>query len=126
MDVLKRFLKALRKKQPSKVENGWRLHLDKAPSHNVHFTKEFLDKRSIRLLDHPSYSPDLAPADFFLFPNLKAKLAGMPIKDSTVQKEWERVCRTLSQSGYAMAFRKWVHHWKKCIDRDGGYVEKSE
>ena len=28
------------------------------------------------LLDHPSYSPDLAPSDFYLFPNLKKFLAG--------------------------------------------------
>jgi hypothetical protein len=28
------------------------------------------------LLEHPSYSPDLAPSDFFLFPKLKLFLAG--------------------------------------------------
>ncbi|EFN64908.1 Histone-lysine N-methyltransferase SETMAR, partial [Camponotus floridanus] len=28
------------------------------------------------LLPHPPYSPDLAPCDFFLFPNMKKWLAG--------------------------------------------------
>jgi histone-lysine N-methyltransferase SETMAR len=28
------------------------------------------------LLEHPSYSPDLAPSDFCLFPKLKLFLAG--------------------------------------------------
>jgi len=28
------------------------------------------------LLEHPSYSPDLAPSDFYLFPKLKLFLAG--------------------------------------------------
>jgi len=31
---------------------------------------------SYELLPHPPYSPDLAPCDFFLFPNLKNSLAG--------------------------------------------------
>ena len=28
------------------------------------------------LVDHPPYSPDLAPSDYFLFPNIKKHLAG--------------------------------------------------
>ncbi|EFN80260.1 Histone-lysine N-methyltransferase SETMAR, partial [Harpegnathos saltator] len=28
------------------------------------------------LLEHPAYSPDLAPSDYYLFPNLKKFLAG--------------------------------------------------
>ena len=28
------------------------------------------------LLDHPPYSPDLAPSDFFLLPNMKKHIAG--------------------------------------------------
>jgi histone-lysine N-methyltransferase SETMAR len=28
------------------------------------------------LLEHPPYSPDLAPSDFYLFPKLKLFLAG--------------------------------------------------
>ena len=31
---------------------------------------------SFVLIDHPPYSPDLAPLDYFLFPNLKKHLAG--------------------------------------------------
>ena len=29
-----------------------------------------------KLLPYPSYSPDLAPSDFFLFPNLKIWIGG--------------------------------------------------
>jgi histone-lysine N-methyltransferase SETMAR len=32
---------------------------------------EFLAKKHIKLLSHPPYSPDLTPADYFLFPKLK-------------------------------------------------------
>jgi len=29
-----------------------------------------------QLVPHPSYSPDLAPSDYYLFPNMKKRLAG--------------------------------------------------
>ena len=29
--------------------------------------------RDCGLVDHPPYSPDLAPSDYFLFPNMKNK-----------------------------------------------------
>jgi hypothetical protein len=32
---------------------------------------------NIEILPHPPYSPDLAPSDFFLFPNLKKQLKGI-------------------------------------------------
>ncbi|EFN61003.1 hypothetical protein EAG_12198, partial [Camponotus floridanus] len=32
---------------------------------------DFLAKNSTNVLDHPPYSPDLAPCDFFLFSKLK-------------------------------------------------------
>ena len=31
---------------------------------------------SFELVDHPPYSPDLAPSDYFLFPKMKQHLAG--------------------------------------------------
>ncbi|KOC70831.1 hypothetical protein WH47_02097, partial [Habropoda laboriosa] len=36
----------------------------------------FSAKKGVSLLNHPPYSPDFAPADFFLFPRLKLKLKG--------------------------------------------------
>jgi len=32
---------------------------------------DFLAKNNVTILEHPSYSPDLAAADFYLFPPLK-------------------------------------------------------
>jgi transposase len=33
--------------------------------------REFLASKQVTVLDHPPYSPDLAPSDFFLFPKIK-------------------------------------------------------
>jgi transposase len=54
-----------------KIAATWQLHYDNAPSHNALYVREFLAKHSLATLPQPSYSPDLAPADFFLFPRIK-------------------------------------------------------
>ena len=39
-------------------------------------SKEFLATKQITVLEHPAYSPDLAPNDFFLFPKIKDIMKG--------------------------------------------------
>jgi len=38
--------------------------------------EEFLATKRITVLEHPAYSPDLAPKDFFLFPKIKDIMKG--------------------------------------------------
>jgi len=52
------------------------LHQDIAPAHNALSVKKFLANKSITVLEHPPYSPDLAPCDFCLFPKIKSVLKG--------------------------------------------------
>ncbi|CAH1989100.1 unnamed protein product [Acanthoscelides obtectus] len=47
------------------------LHQDNASSHTAQKTKQYLTEENVELLDHPPYSPDLSPNDFFTFRNLK-------------------------------------------------------
>jgi transposase len=49
------------------------LHHDNASAHDALRVREFLVKNSITKRDHPPYSPDLAPCNFWLFPKLKKK-----------------------------------------------------
>jgi len=61
-------------KRPKKwADNSFLLHHNKAPVHRAHAVKEFLAKTKITVLSHPSYSSDLAPCDYFLFPKLKVE-----------------------------------------------------
>jgi hypothetical protein len=43
--------------------------------------EEFLASKQITVLEHPPYSLDLAPSDFFLFPNIKDILKGRHFDD---------------------------------------------
>ena len=54
---------------------------DNARPHSAHVTTALLEKFKWDILDHPPYSPDLAPSDFHLFLHLKKHLAGKKFDD---------------------------------------------
>lgn len=51
-------------------------HQDNAPPQTSAVAMAKIHELRFELLDHPPYSPDLAPNDFFLFPKLKVALGG--------------------------------------------------
>jgi transposase len=52
------------------------LHHDNAPAHSSFLVRNFLAKNGMTVVPQPPYCPDLAPADFFVFPKLKSVLKG--------------------------------------------------
>ena len=60
-------------KTPSskKVTKGVFFLHDNAPAHWALATQKKLAYLGFQCLDHPPYSPDLAPSDYHLFPGLK-------------------------------------------------------
>ena len=74
--VLKKVKEFYNKKQPSKGWSGVHLLHDNASSHKCEVVKSFLASEKVKVLNHPPYSPDLSPRDFFLFPRLKKMLSG--------------------------------------------------
>jgi hypothetical protein len=61
----------------------------------------------------------LAPADFFLFPNVKRELAGKTLSQETLKKEWHGVVRTLSAADFATAFRRLYDRCEQCVNIAG-------
>ena len=57
------------------------IHHDNAPSRRAAHTTETLKRLSFGLIDHPHYSLDLAPCDFFLFLLVKSVLKGTRFED---------------------------------------------
>jgi len=53
---------------------SWFLLQIHAPAHWLVLVKDFLAKNNVTTLELPPYSPDLAPADFYLSPQLKSSL----------------------------------------------------
>jgi hypothetical protein len=67
----------VRKKRPELWKKISRiLHQDNAPPRNALAVKQSLADKCIPVLEKPTYSQDLAPYDFYLFPKLKSALKG--------------------------------------------------
>ena len=59
------------RKRPALFKSGQCYFLqDNVPVHNSILVTDYLSKMGIKTVPHPPYSPDLAPCDFCLFPNL--------------------------------------------------------
>jgi histone-lysine N-methyltransferase SETMAR len=66
----------IREKRPGLQMKKIIFHQDNAPSHKSVLAMGKLRDLHYEFLEHPPYSPDLAPSDFYLFPKLKLFLAG--------------------------------------------------
>ena len=74
----------------------------------------------IKTVPHPSYSPDLAPCDFWLFP----KLTGCRYETIEEMKEAVmKVIDTLTQEEFHRALQKLLEWYNECIATGGDYFE---
>jgi len=66
----------LKGKRRGKVTEGVLFLHDNAPSHRALATQKKLAYQGFQCLDHPPYSPNLAPSDYHLFLGLQKQLKG--------------------------------------------------
>ncbi|KYQ49655.1 hypothetical protein ALC60_11269 [Trachymyrmex zeteki] len=69
------------------------------------------------LIDHPPYSPDLAPSDFFLFPKLKVWLGGQKFSSNEVIASVDAYFAKQDAQYYLNGLKGWEHRWKIEFDR---------
>ena len=70
----------------------------------------------------PPYSPDLAPADFWLFGYLKRQL-GTYSDPKSLQQAVTKELRLIPTNEYQKTFQKWIDRMKLCITNQGEYFE---
>ena len=86
---------------------------------------DYLQENNVQLVTHPPYSPDLAPYDFFLFPQIKKQLKGKPFSCVEEARAFaEGAISDIPQSAWAGAVDSWFQRMAKCIQAQGGYFEK--
>ena len=106
------------------AERTWLLHHDNAPAHTALSVRQFLAQKQTAVLDHPPYSPDLAPCDFWLFPKLKSQLKGTHFASaSDIKDTVTRALKELKEEDFAECFRAWPKRMQKCINSGGDYFE---
>jgi len=85
---------------------------------------EFLTHNSITMLEHPPYSPDLDPCDFFLFPKCKLVLRGWHLGVvTTIKSETTSLLKGLREEEFQGCFQQWKQRWDKFIVSNGEYSE---
>ena len=117
--VLKKVKEFYNKKRPSKRWSAVHLLHDNASSH-----KWFLASEKVKVLNHPPYSPDLSPCDFFLFPRLKKMLSGNKYTSrSSLGSAVYQCLQQIPKEDYLSAFRDWVKRLQKCVSVKGEYFD---
>ena len=102
------------KNRPSKGWSGIHLLQDKASSHKCEVVKSFLASEKVKVLNHPPYSPDLSPCDFFLFPRLKKMLSGNKyMSRGSLGSAIYQCLQQIPKEDYLSAFRDWVKRLQK-------------
>ncbi|KAL1454589.1 hypothetical protein WDU94_010809 [Cyamophila willieti] len=115
----------LKEKRPHLAKKKVLFHQDNAPVHTSTTSMAKLHELRWELLPHPPYSPDLAPCDYHLFPNLKKWLGGKKFASNTdLIEAVNGYFEGLDQSSYAAGINRLEHRWTKCIELKGDYVEK--
>jgi hypothetical protein len=77
------------------------------------------------LLEHPHYSPDFAPSNFYLFPKFKLFLAGQRFSSNQEKiAAVEEYFADLIKDHYRDRIMELLHCWNKCISLKGNYVKK--
>lgn len=102
----------------------WFLH-DNAPIHTCNVSTNILEHCGFKVLQHPPYSPDLAPSDFALFRHLKKELRGHQFSEAAKLKDAvTEILGKLPKEFFENAFEDLIRRWKKCVEQNGSYVEK--
>ncbi|XP_067942994.1 protein GVQW3-like [Watersipora subatra] len=120
-DILIRLRDSIRRKRRDLWLSGdWYLHHDNAPAHTSLMVRQYLAKNKVTVLNHPPYSPDLAPCDFYLFPKVKLTMKGERFDDiPTIQENVTRQLRSFMESDFQHCMDQWKRRWDKCIASSG-------
>ena len=86
-----------------------------------------VERNGYEFIPHPSYSPDLAPSDFFLFPNLKKDIRGCHFRsDEEVVSAAEKWVNQKDPAFFSSGLMALEHRLSKCITLEDNNIENEE
>jgi transposase len=114
----------VRRKRPQLWTNQtWVLQHDNVPAHSL-LVHNFLEKNEMTVVPQPHYSPDLTPADFFLFPKLKSTLKGRRFDTfDEIQTNSKKDLFAIPKEAFQKAFQNWQKRWERYVASEGNYFE---
>ena len=126
-NLLDQLRTVIREKRPGKLSKGVLLQQDNARVHTCKVAMDAVERNGYELIPHPAYSPDLAPSDFFLFPNLKKDIRGLHFRsDEEVVTAVEEWVNGKDPDFFTSGLMALEHRLSKCISLERNYIEKEE
>ncbi|XP_071097976.1 histone-lysine N-methyltransferase SETMAR-like [Haliotis cracherodii] len=125
MELLRQLREKIKVMRRGQLTKGGFYHHDNAPAHRSLIAMAKNHDCGFELLQHPPYSPDLAPSDYHLFPQLKRHLAGTHFhSDDDVITAVNNCLSDQEVDFYKSGIMALQHRWQKCVDLKGDYVDK--
>ncbi|KAA6363615.1 MAG: hypothetical protein EZS28_040858 [Streblomastix strix] len=122
-EILKTVQQDMKDHLSNAKDQGVRMVIDNAPAHNANLTKEFLRDSIFQRIDHPPYSPDLTPSDFWLFGEMKGRMRGQIFQ---IQQHLADFCTEFaekqSEDKLKSVFDEWQSIFLKFIDNSTKYL----
>ena len=86
---------------------------------------DFFFARNIAILEYPSYFPDLAPCDFFLFLKIKSVLKGTHFSDiDSIKMAATTEVKKIPENTFQECFKSWKRQMHKCFQEERDYFEE--
>ena len=124
-DIMRKLRDAIKKKRRGMLTAGVLLLHDNAPVHKCRVAQAAIRDCGFEQLNHPPYSPDLAPSDYYLFRNLKSHLRGTRFSDDDeLRASTEGWFQEQTKDFYYTGIASLKDKWSKCIEVGGDYIEK--
>lgn len=99
------------------------IHFDNARPHTSDIVTSYIaEKEGVTRLEHPPYSPDLSPCDFWLFPTIKNRMKGkVYYTDTEVLEAFKENADLLETKDFKNAFSTWIKRCKTVLSKNGDY-----
>lgn len=121
-DVMDRLLKRIRRVRPNFIQ-GTDFSFTIMNRVIMQLSCKLFWRQNLRVIKHPLYSPDLAPADFFLFPKFKLDLKGTCFENIEEIQATTTILNSIPENDFSRAFQRLYEYCKLCIECGGLYVE---
>ena len=120
--TLEPLVKEIKRDRHASGCRGLIFHHDNARPHTTKAVKALLEAEKFIVMDHPPYSPDLAPSDFWLFDYIKQRL-GDHENEESLDAQITEILSGISKEEWIKTFDKWLERMQLCIQFKGAYFE---
>ncbi|GBP16147.1 Histone-lysine N-methyltransferase SETMAR [Eumeta japonica] len=125
VNLLAQAREAVVQKRRGKLSRGVLFIQDNASVHTARVSRQALKDTGFSEIDHPPYSPDLAPSYYFLFSSLKKELRVRRFVDDNQMKMAVESHFDCKEKEYFLGGLKALYtRCEKCISLEGDYIEK--